>query len=195
MKTTTTRFTGKQLDDKLNQINASLGLQCGDIGSLERSTYGGIGSRIEIITDGNRSTCEITARTTPRKAFEEFYANRYSVLDKMREIRKPYKCYSNHVKNLVIQHVIDCANVNTLAEAKDVFKADYDAWNCDYHERLYPNNQQRYTAFLESCEHVEVYYHEMRAFLDTLSLTPPRKEPSDQQVSELYRNLIFKALN
>jgi len=187
------RFTANVLSSKLDEMNSQLGLQSGDLGSLEVSVQGGQGTAVEMITCSNRSVTRLAGRSTPRECWEEM--NRGEVIERMRLKRKAYKAYSNHVKALVKEHVMSCAGVDTIEEAKEVFMQDYQAWTCETYERNYPNYQERFVEFLQASSLVEVYYYDMEKFLDTLSLTLPKKQPSNEQISRLYRNLIFKALN
>jgi len=174
-------------------MNDSLGLKSGHLGSLEVSVQGGQGTAVEMITCNHRSVTRIAGRSTPRECWEEM--DKYATLERMRLKRKAYKAYSNHVKELVKEHVMSCADAKTIEDAKAIFEADYKAWNCETYERNHPNYQERYCEFLQASSLVHVYYCDMEAFLDTLSLTLPKKKPTNDQISKLYRNLVFKALN
>lgn len=191
---TKTRFTAKQLENKLNSINSSLGLESGDIGSIELSIYGGQGVRVEMITCASRSITPLTLRDTARKAWEEFCQFKTSHIESMRAKRKTYRGNTKHVMKRVESHLMAMTDTDTIELARAEFMNDFNAWDCDYYRKSFPNLQELFSEYLMASNFTEVYFYDMRAFLDTLSLTNPKQEPSDEKVAALYRHLLFKAI-
>ncbi len=121
----------------------------------------------------------------------------YSLKEDCERANKTYRSDSKHVKVLMDKHIVDCVEGRRSPKlaAQDIMQ-QFNSWDCEYERKHTPNNQKRFSYFLRGLPfNFETYsYCNTNKFLESLSITPPKRAASDEKSLELYHYLIYSAV-
>ena len=109
------------------------------------------------------------------------------------------KTTHNHIRIPIRQHIFDSIEIDDNENATEKEKIEYAAeryeseYNYPNNQKRIPNNQARFIEYLQGLPfNFEFYYYAQRQFLESIGLDERSKQYTDQEVADLYYNLIYR---